>query len=240
MLTSSLMKLLLYERSGALQKALQALSLKDSVRSYVGFANGAGQSLDEAVESTRVTGIVSPGNSFGHMDGGLDKAISSYFGHKLGISQSQVSSRVQRLIFETCRGYNPPTNALILELGPTSTVPLLIHLPTMSTPMAIPEGDPVVFNCVWNLLNAVDNYNRTRPGTLDTILVPALAAGYGKVTVESCACQIAAAVGLYYRGIQGNWAHMCSLDSHIRALAKHHPEPSALDSLGLTRPQNQA
>lgn len=233
-MTSSLMKLLLYERSGALQKAFQALCLKDSVSSYVGFANSAGQSLDEAVESTRVTGIVAPGNSFGHMDGGLDKAISSYFGHKLGLSQLQASSKVQQLIFDTCRGYNPPTNALVLELGSTSKVPLLIHLPTMSTPMAIPEGDPVVFNCVWSLLNAVDNYNRTKPGALDTILVPALAAGFGKVTVESCACQIAAAVGLYHCGIQGNWAHMCSLDSHIRALAKRQPELNALDSLGLT------
>ena len=73
--------------------------------------------------------LVSPANSFGLMDGGMDAAIIHYFGIAL-------EERVQREIWCRFRGEQPVGTCLMV---PTEhpTCPWLAHCPTMRVPMDV-------------------------------------------------------------------------------------------------------
>lgn len=70
--------------------------------------------------------VVSPANSFGFMDGGLDYALSERFGWDL-------EKKLQRMIKELPEGELLVGQALVLETG-DSIVPYLISAPTMRVP----------------------------------------------------------------------------------------------------------
>ncbi|MFT3934882.1 MAG: macro domain-containing protein [Chitinophagaceae bacterium] len=70
--------------------------------------------------------IVSPANSFGFMDGGLDHALSERFGWDL-------EKKLQKIIKELPEGELLVGQALILETG-DDKIPLLISAPTMRIP----------------------------------------------------------------------------------------------------------
>ncbi|MDP8229109.1 MAG: macro domain-containing protein [Candidatus Electryoneaceae bacterium] len=75
--------------------------------------------------------LVSPANSFGYMDGGIDMQISRFFGWN-------VQERLQKLIVEKHYGELIVGNA---EIVPTdhSTIPYVISAPTMRVPMILRE-----------------------------------------------------------------------------------------------------
>lgn len=70
--------------------------------------------------------IVSPANSFGFMDGGLDYALSERFGWDL-------EKLLQQMIKDLPEGELLVGQAMVLETG-DKTVPLLISAPTMRIP----------------------------------------------------------------------------------------------------------
>lgn len=129
-----------------------------------------GYSLAPAVAGLSIGAIVSPGTSFGIMEGGLDLAISKYYSSLfgLGIEPRVVTLAVQKALLHRPSGgllYNPvqhaeriPAETLLTniqeQLGATRTasglpayfddrsdVPDLIHLPTMATPSSIYHGE---------------------------------------------------------------------------------------------------
>jgi O-acetyl-ADP-ribose deacetylase (regulator of RNase III) len=73
--------------------------------------------------------IVSPANSFGYMDGGIDLVYSQFFGW-------EVEERLRSIILEKYDGEIPVGQA---EIVPTShnSIPLLISAPTMRVPMNV-------------------------------------------------------------------------------------------------------
>ncbi len=79
--------------------------------------------------ATPATAMVSPANSFGIMDGGLDLAIRG----ELGLS---VQTRVQRVIIDRHHGEIPIGCAEIVETG-DSRWPLLVCAPTMRVPEVV-------------------------------------------------------------------------------------------------------
>lgn len=70
--------------------------------------------------------VVSPANSFGFMDGGLDYALSERFGWDL-------EKRLQQLIKALPEGELLVGQAMVIETG-DKTVPFLISAPTMRIP----------------------------------------------------------------------------------------------------------
>lgn len=70
--------------------------------------------------------VVSPANSFGFMDGGLDYALSERFGWDL-------EKKLQKIIKELPEGELLVGKALVLETG-DENVPYLISAPTMRIP----------------------------------------------------------------------------------------------------------
>ena len=70
--------------------------------------------------------MVSPANSFGFMDGGLDYALSERFGWDL-------EKRLQKIIKDSPEGELLVGQAILIETG-DRTVPYLISAPTMRVP----------------------------------------------------------------------------------------------------------
>lgn len=126
--------------------------------------------------------MVSPANSFGLMDGGVDLAIVEYFGIDL-------MDRVQRLIIERYRGEQPVGTSMIVETGHPQH-PYLAHTPTMRVPMSISRTD-YVYCAMWAMLVAVWRHNVDGHQAIKTVLCPGLGTLTGQVAYIEAARQMA-------------------------------------------------
>lgn len=125
--------------------------------------------------------IVSPANSFGYMDGGIDLLYSRYFGWDL-------QSNLQKLLAERFYGELPVGQAVIV---PTEheAIPFLVSAPTMRVPMDI--GATVnVYLAFRAALIAVVTHNASTKPPIRTLLVPGLGTGIGAVAPETAARQM--------------------------------------------------
>ncbi|WP_213239648.1 macro domain-containing protein [Citrobacter braakii] len=127
--------------------------------------------------------MVSAANSFGLMDGGVDAAITAYFGH-------QLQKRVQQRIIKDWLGEQPVGTAFVIESG-DSNHPWLVHAPTMRVPMII-DGTDAVYNATWAALLAVHRHNLTasEDSQIKSVVFPAMGAGCGQVAPNSVASQM--------------------------------------------------
>jgi O-acetyl-ADP-ribose deacetylase (regulator of RNase III) len=132
--------------------------------------------------------MVSPANAFGLMDGGVDQAITDYFG-------DQLQRRVQAHIIEHYRGEQPlGTSQIIATDHPRH--PWLAHTPTMRVPMAIVQTQNV-YNAMWAMLLAVAAHNRTPAAPIRRIVCPGLGTGVGQMRFDEAARQMACAYRLF-------------------------------------------
>ena len=122
--------------------------------------------------------MVSPANSFGIMDGGLDLAIRG----ELGLD---VQRRVQKLIIERHHGELPVGAA---EIVPTDHPrwPFLVAAPTMRVPESI-ASTLNAYHAFRAVLLAVVRWNRTESTPIRSIVVPGLGTGIGHLDERRCA-----------------------------------------------------
>jgi O-acetyl-ADP-ribose deacetylase (regulator of RNase III) len=128
--------------------------------------------------------MVSAGNSFGLMDGGVDLAIIRYFGLEL-------MDRVQEHIMEHFRGEQPVGTSFILKTNHL-THPFLAHTPTMRMPMAISKTDNV-YQAMWAVLLAVWRHNQIEEQKINTVACPGLGTMTGQVPFHRAAKHMALA-----------------------------------------------
>ena len=83
--------------------------------------------------------MVSAANSFGIMDGGVDAAITAFFG-------TQVMRRVQQAVVDRYLGEQPVGTSMIVETGHKKH-PFLALTPTMRVPMPISRTDTLTPPC---------------------------------------------------------------------------------------------
>jgi O-acetyl-ADP-ribose deacetylase (regulator of RNase III) len=128
----------------------------------------------------RFDALVSPGNSFGVMDGGVDAHIVDRF--------PAVHSAVRMAIDERFAGYQPVGTALIVSTGDRAH-PFLVHAPTMRVPMPLPPDSAVnVHDAFWGALLAVDRHNRSDPTEPIRILAfSGLGTGVGRIPAGTAA-----------------------------------------------------
>ncbi|MEL6133360.1 MAG: macro domain-containing protein [Bacteroidota bacterium] len=129
--------------------------------------------------------LISPANSFGYMNGGIDFAISKYLGW-------HIEKELQQIIREKYYGELLVGQAEIL---PTShpDFPYLISAPTMRTPMTIVRT-PNVYLAMKAILTLIA-YGKMRDGTpvnthIQTVAIPGLGTGIGQVKPLDCARQM--------------------------------------------------
>lgn len=128
--------------------------------------------------------MVSPANSFGLMDGGIDAAIIRFFGYPL-------MDRVQQHIIEEYLGEQPVGTSFIVPTGHPAHR-WLAHTPTMRVPMEIAQTDHV-YLAMWAMLRAVYHHNRAQEDKITTIACPGLGTGTGRVPFREAARQMALA-----------------------------------------------
>jgi O-acetyl-ADP-ribose deacetylase (regulator of RNase III) len=128
--------------------------------------------------------IVSPANSFGFMDGGIDLAYSEYFGWDL-------PERLQALLRAEHDGELPVGQAVVVETH-HETIRFLVSAPTMRVPMPVPDtlNSYLAFR---GALRAVRAYNAEHPGSIRSLLCPGLATAIGRMPYDRCARQMYAA-----------------------------------------------
>ena len=137
--------------------------------------------------------VVSPANSFGFMDGGVDALYSQHFGRK-------VQERLQNLIVSKHHGELLVGAAEIVETD-NLQIPHLIAAPTMRVPM-------ILRNSVNPYLAARGVLLLIKHGTfasgslkgepvarfVDSVAFPGLGTGVGRVGPNTCARQVRAAI----------------------------------------------
>jgi len=128
-----------------------------------------------------VDAIVSPANSFGFMDGGIDLLYSKYFGWSL-------QTDLQALLAEQHYGELPVGQAVVVATGHDS-IPFLVSAPTMRIPADI-SATVNVYLAFRAALIAVLAHNARTKTLIQTLLVPGLGTGIGGVAPVAAARQM--------------------------------------------------
>lgn len=154
------------------------------------WAEAFGDTADvEIVEGDILNGspgaVVSPANSFGYMDGGIDLAYRQFFG-------MEIQHRVQAKIRTDHYGELPVGQAMVVPTG-NSRLPFLIVAPTMRVPDRI--ADTVnVYLAFRAALLALVRHNASEEWNIDRMHCPALGAGVGAMPIGRVARQMHAAL----------------------------------------------
>jgi O-acetyl-ADP-ribose deacetylase (regulator of RNase III) len=126
-----------------------------------------------------VDAIVSPANSFGFMDGGLDYQISERLGW-------HIQERVQSLIRRRPLGELLIGEAIVVPTDDART-PWLISAPTMRVPMQIPESLNA-YLAMKAILIAIQNHTDEIP--IRSVAIPGLGTGIGRLDPRIAASQM--------------------------------------------------
>ena len=138
--------------------------------------------------------IVSPANSYGFMDGGIDLLYRQHFGWK-------VQERLQRLIVEKHHGELLVGAAEIVETD-NPKIPYIIAAPTMRTPMVLDAKTLNPYLAARAVLLLV-KHGRFSSGSregepiseiVNSCAFPGLGTGVGEVSPEVCARQMRVAI----------------------------------------------
>jgi len=137
--------------------------------------------LDEDYFCKPADCIVSPANSFGYMDGGLDRAIL----YELG---DHIQTLVQNSIEEKFHGELPVGSSLIIETN-SSKWPHLACAPTMRVPSDV-SGTLNAYLAFKAILSEIVFINKATPNTIKSLVCCGLATGIGGLNVSLCAKQM--------------------------------------------------
>lgn len=133
--------------------------------------------------------FVTAGNSFGLMDGGVDAAVTRFFGE-------EVKEQVQQHILKHFLGEQPVGTSFIIKTGHPKH-PYLAHTPTMRIPMPISRTDHV-YAAMWATFIAVHQHNQsTSEPKISSLACPGLGTGTGDVPYHEAARQMALAYRFY-------------------------------------------
>lgn len=137
--------------------------------------------------------VVSPANSFGFMDGGIDFIYMDYFG-------KDIQLKVRRQIFDHHHGELIVGNADIVETG-DSKIPYLIAAPTMRVPMVLHDSVNAYLaaRAVFILVTSGIFTSGAKTGEkisdhVKTVAMPGLGTGVGNITSKVCALQVRTAI----------------------------------------------
>ena len=125
--------------------------------------------------------IVSPANSFGFMDGGIDLAYSLRFGWEL-------QARLQAQLHREHDGELPVGQAVVIETH-DAQFPWLISAPTMRVPMDVSQSVNA-FLAFRAVIRAVRQFNESAVRPIQSLLCPGLGTAVGRMEPRACARQM--------------------------------------------------
>jgi O-acetyl-ADP-ribose deacetylase (regulator of RNase III) len=138
--------------------------------------------------------VVSPANSFGYMDGGIDAEIDRSF-------EGKAQGAVLNLIAGRFRGELPVGSASIIGLSP-GRFRFLVVAPTMRVP-----GDDLgstinAYLAMRAAFAAILDHNQGGDRRIESVAVPGLGTGVGGMSPEDSALQLRAAYDMI---VAGGW-----------------------------------
>ncbi len=128
--------------------------------------------------------VISPANSFGFMDGGIDLVYSKRFGW-------HVQERLQERLRQEHDGELPVGLAVLVHTDDPH-IPYCISAPTMRAPAPV-SNTLNAYLAFRAALRVALGFNRTHPGAITTILSPGMATATGQMDPDICAKQMLAA-----------------------------------------------
>src|SRR5215813_11435839 len=132
---------------------------------------------------------VSPTNSAGQMNGGLDAVMKRHFGAAI---ERVVQAEIRRLY----EGSMPVGSATCVSTG-DDYPRFLISVPTMVGATEDIRGTQNVALACAAAFQAVHQQNRREPGSITSVALPGLGANTGRTPVRSCANLMWSAYSLY-------------------------------------------
>ncbi|HEV3310128.1 MAG TPA: macro domain-containing protein [Chloroflexota bacterium] len=137
--------------------------------------------------------LVSPANSFGFMDGGIDQSIDRFYG---GAAQRAVLDRIADRFY----GELPVGSATVIGM-PSARFRFLVVAPTMRVP-GDSRGTINAYLAMRAALVAVLDHNGASAGRIASMVVPGLCTGVGWMPADESASQMRAAYDMI---IGGGW-----------------------------------
>lgn len=128
--------------------------------------------------------LLSPANSFGYMDGGLDLAYRRFLG-------PEIEARLQQRIAAEHYGELPVGSALVVETH-HAAFPYLVAAPTMRVPEHIQDSVNVYLAFRAGLIAVLAHNARGAP-PIRSLRAPALGTGVGRMPLSRAAFQMRAA-----------------------------------------------
>ncbi len=151
--------------------------------------------------------MVSAANSFGLMDGGVDLAISRFFGWDL-------MADVQRKIIAEYLGEQPVGTSMIVETNHDKH-PYIAHTPTMRVPLPISRTDNV-YLAMWAMLREIWRHNQISERPINIVACPGLGTLTGRVPAKEAARQMSLAYRNFYNRPQAiNWQYTSDRQNEI-------------------------
>ncbi len=138
--------------------------------------------------------LVSPANSYGYMDGGIDFLYSKHFG-------GQLEERLKQTIRDVHGGELRIGKAVIVETGDL-LIPYMIAAPTMERPRVLRDDTTNPYLACRAVLRLIKDdvfrsgKNKGKPVSefVKTVAFPGLGTGIGKVKPDRCAYQVRVAI----------------------------------------------
>jgi O-acetyl-ADP-ribose deacetylase (regulator of RNase III) len=125
--------------------------------------------------------IISPANSFGFMDGGIDLVYSEYFGWN-------IEKKLQTQIKHRFYGEIPVGVATIIETD-NNKIKYLISAPTMRVPENVSNTVNAYLAFRASLIEVV-KFNENNQKKISSLLCPGLGTLTGRVSPQKCAIQM--------------------------------------------------
>jgi O-acetyl-ADP-ribose deacetylase (regulator of RNase III) len=150
-------------------------------RCFAGIANVETSHGDIFGDRVRADAIVSPANSFGYMDGGIDAVYLDRFGDDL-------QPRLQAVLRAEHDGELPVGQAVIVGTG-DAEIPLLVSAPTMRIPGDV-SGTVNAYLAFRAVIRAVRAHNQAGRPLIRSVLCPGLATAIGKMPYPIAAQQM--------------------------------------------------
>jgi O-acetyl-ADP-ribose deacetylase (regulator of RNase III) len=129
--------------------------------------------------------VVSPANSFGYMDGGIDKNIDRFY-------DGEAQRAVLALIAERYYGEFPVGSAAVLRMA-TRRFSSLVVSPTMRVPGDDLGGTINAYLAMRAALAAILDHNRDSSRRIVSVAIPCLDTGVGGMAPDESALQMRAA-----------------------------------------------
>jgi len=145
--------------------------------------------------------IVSPANSFGQMDGGID-AVLSYMLQK-DYDSDYIGRKVRKVIADEYYGEQPIGTCILIPTE-NEKFPFLAHAPTMTTPENV-VGTLNAYYAFKAVLTSVANHNKKSKHKITSILTTTFCTGCGEMDLETSLKQMLYAYEVVCNPINNTW-----------------------------------